>query len=414
MYNIKKNIKVMLGVLLLPATLLTTSCVSEIEDGTTDIDNWPTARIDMVIPETFQHPGILHTSSDLDRLRTIAQSGQGIAYECYRKLAASNLSQSNYNMQGPFEELTSDLQNRFGNDFSAAWQNAIMYITTGDASHAEKSVEIIMAYANTVKLIKTDETALSGSGVTPLFTSNVGLKLIYAAELMRYRYPQGMTDANFEKAQALVRKHFVPVYDAFYAEPPYTNGNWGASVTKAYLASAILLDDIEMYKRAIEFYLYAVDNGNIRYYLDIETGQCQESGRDQQHVQLGLEGLAATCEIAWKQGTDLYSVMENKLQKGYEYTAKYNLGYEVPYKVWQDVTVAKKYSNWQVISADRRGEFRPIYEQVYNHYVGRKGLSMPYTKQVVEKARSNPETMGEGYHFDHIAYGTFLFNESDL
>ena len=46
------------------------------------------------------------------------------------------------------------------------------------------------------------------------------------------------------------------------------------------MAMAIVLDDMEMYKKAIDIYLYGYENGSIRYYIDGETGQCQESGRD--------------------------------------------------------------------------------------------------------------------------------------
>jgi len=46
---------------------------------------------------------------------------------------------------------------------------------------------------------------------------------------------------------------------------------------------------------------------------------------------MGLEYLANSCEIAWKQGFDLYSAYDNGLATGFEYTAKYNLGMDMPY-----------------------------------------------------------------------------------
>ena len=39
---------------------------------------------------------------------------------------------------------------------------------------------------------------------------------------------------------------------------------------------AIVLDDMEMYKKAIDIYLYGYENGSIRYYIDGETGQCRK------------------------------------------------------------------------------------------------------------------------------------------
>ena len=67
--------------------------------------------------------------------------------------------------------------------------------------------------------------------------------------------------------------------------------------------------------------------------------------------------------------------------KGYEYTAKYNLGYDVPFEPFTDVTGVR----WNNISDDDRGKFRPVFEIAYNHYVTRKGLEMPYTQQVISR-----------------------------
>lgn len=41
---------------------------------------------------------------------------------------------------------------------------------------------------------------------------------------------------------------------------------------------------------------------------------------------LGIGALATVCEIAWQQGDDLYSALDNRLMKGFEYVAKYNWG----------------------------------------------------------------------------------------
>ena len=97
----------------------------------------------------------------------------------------------------------------------------------------------------------------------------------------------------------------------------------------------------------------------------------------------------------------MYSALDNRLLKGYEYTARYNLGYDVPYVVWKDIT--GKYSDWQSISSHSRGSFKPVYEIVYNHYVLRKHLEMPYTKEVLDKIRP------EGFERDQPAFGSLLF-----
>lgn len=160
--------------------------------------------------------------------------------------------------------------------------------------------------------------------------------------------------------------------------------------------------------------MYGYDNGTIAHYIDGDTGQCQESGRDQQHTVLGLGALSTICEIAWKQGNDLYSAYNNRVLDGYEYTVKYNLGYEVPFEQWTDVT--GKYCNWKEISAETKSKnggvdtergkcWQPIFYMAYNHYVNRKGLSMPYTEELQETY------IEDEYDGGHPSFGPLLFND---
>jgi hypothetical protein len=128
---------------------------------------------------------------------------------------------------------------------------------------------------------------------------------------------------------------------------------------------------------------------------------CQESGRDQGHTQLGIGELATLCECAWNQGDDLYGYADNRLLKGFEYTAKYMLGNAVSYKPYKD-----SYRQQDTISAKSRNERRPIYEMVWNHYTNRRGIAAPYTKLLAEAIRP------EGYHRDHPGFGTLLFTRT--
>ncbi|MDE7118848.1 MAG: alginate lyase family protein, partial [Bacteroidaceae bacterium] len=181
--------------------------------------------------------------------------------------------------------------------------------------------------------------------------------------------------------EAMVRRAILPTLDQFEADSPYANGNWGAIVNRQRMACAIFLEDSVLYKASVDYFLHANDNGSLPKYIG-ETGQCQETGRDQNHVQLGLEALAQTCEMAWEQGDDLWGVLDNRLMKGFEYTAKYNLGYEVPFTIWTDCTGL--YNDWTEPGQMGRGNLWDIYELPYNHYVKRKGLSMPYTERIVK------------------------------
>ena len=116
----------------------------------------------------------------------------------------------------------------------------------------------------------------------------------------------------------------------------------------------------------IDYYLHGEGRGAITHYV-FPTGQCQESTRDQNHTQLGLGMLARACQVARTQGVDLFGAADDRLAVGFEYTAKYNLGEDMPSE--------------GKVSAIGRGRFQPIYEVVYQHYALEKGREMPYTKR---------------------------------
>ena len=347
----------------------------------------------------FVHPGILHSAADLAHIYSTAQNQAMPEYGSYQLLRDHPLSNAQYKMKGPFVVISRDgaysyTKSSFEADFSAAYLNALMWTATRDSAHARRCLAILEAYADSLTTIPSTNDA-------PLLAGLEGMKIINAMEILRYTYKE-IPAAAMEKINRMIRTIFLPVCEKFYDTPAYTNGNWGPIVTKTYLSAAIYFDSRRMYKKATDFYQNANDNGTIRNYISGVTGQIQESGRDQGHSQLGIGALATICEIAWHQGDDLYSALDNRLLKGFEYVAKYNLGYDdVPFTTWKDVT--GKYSSWITISPMSRGRFIPIYEMVYNHYVRRRKLSMPYTAEVVKKIRP------EGYDRDQPGFGTLLF-----
>ena len=351
--------------------------------------------------QKFVHPGILFSGSDLQRIYQAAKDKSSGGYASFELLRDNPLASADYKMKGPFRVISRD--GEFGNtkslmeaDFSSAYLNSLMWVATRDQKHAEKAITILLGYADSLQRIPATNDA-------PLLVGLEGTKIINALEILKHDFKR-VDLKKLERIARMVTGIFLPVCEQFYASPAYTNGNWGPIVTKFYLSAAIYLDDQKMYDKAVHFYLHANDNGTIANYVDGETGQIQESGRDQGHSQLGIGAMATVCEIAWKQGHDLYAALDNRLLKGFEYTASYNLGNEVPFKKWKDIT--GKYSDWEQISVMGRGRFIPIYQMVYNHYVRRKGLSMPFTQQVIAKMGA------EGYDRDQPGFGGLLYHGS--
>jgi hypothetical protein len=350
--------------------------------------------------QKFIHPGILHTSQKMELMRYMIEQKVEPAYGSWLLLKENDRAKSDYKMQGPFRVISRDgafgyTKGKMESDFSAVYLNSIMWFLTGDKAHAGKSLDILSAYADSLQFIPSTNDA-------PLLAGLEGFKIVYAMEILKHTC--SVPKRKMAKIERMFKDHFLPVLEKFYATPAYTNGNWGPVVTKTYMAAAIYFNDRKKYDFAKDFYLNGNDNGTIRNYIDGETGQTQESGRDQGHPQLALGAFATVCELAWQQGDNLYSALDNRLLKGYEYVAKYNLGYDVPFRRWTDVT--GKYCGWAVISEKSRGNFKPIYEMAYNHFNRSKGFPMPYTLEVLKKIRP------EGFDRDEAgAFGSLLFND---
>jgi len=116
--------------------------------------------------------------------------------------------------------------------------------------------------------------------------------------------------------------------------------------------------------------LHSPVNGSLFKYI-YPSGQCQESMRDQGHVQLGLGEFAGAAKVAFTQDVDLFSIANNRLALGYEYTAQFLLG-KTPHCYGK--------------ISDRAKNLRDDYEYVYRHYTA-MGVDMPYTKQAADSIR---------------------------
>ena len=287
----------------------------------------------------------------------------------------SSAHAQDYKMAGPYEVVARDGEFRASKggserDMKAAWDFA------KEGKHDEAK-RIINAYAEKLQRLDGHDA--------PLCLIQ-GYWLCRAMGLIPNPSPKEM-----EAWGTMLRRAMVPTMNKFEADSPYANGNWGTIVNRFRMACAIAIGDTAMYRAAVDYYLHGYDNGSLPRYIS-ETGQCQETGRDQSHAQLGLEAMADICEMAWEHGDDLWGALDNRLMKGFEYTAKYNLGYDVPFETWTDCTGL--YCDWTEPGAMGRGKLWDIYELPYNHYVKRKGLKMPYTKKLLD-LQAKAEKRGE-------------------
>ncbi|MBP5380486.1 MAG: alginate lyase family protein [Bacteroidaceae bacterium] len=281
-------------------------------------------------------------------------------------------AQDTYQMVGPYEIVARDGQYAYTKGGSE--RDMKMALIFAEARYDKKAKVIIDAYARTLQGFDGHDAPLCCIQAYWLVKAMTILK-----------------DKQSEEWKVMVRRAILPTIDKFEADSPYANGNWGAIINRCRMACAIYLNDSVLYRKSVDYFLYANDNGSLPKYIS-GTGQCQETGRDQAHAQLGLGVMCDICEMAWSQGDDLWGALDNRLMKGIEYSARYNLGYDVPFETWKDCTGL--YCDWTEPGSMGRGRIRDIYHLAYNHYVGRKGLKMPYTRKIKALAQK-AERRGE-------------------
>ncbi len=330
----------------------------------------------------FVHPGISHNRAELDFVKSKVSSGEQPWKQAWDELRASSYASLSWTPK-PVADVERGAYNRpdiggtsFMRDATAAYTHMLLWVFTEREAHAAKAASILGAWSATLESVGNhDARLLIGMG---------GIQFCNAAELLKHTW-SGWSQASQESFRAMLQNVLYPVIEDFY---PTANGNWDASMIQTMMAMGIWLDDEAMFRRAVDYCRNGAGNGAINHYFNA-FGQCQESGRDQNHTQMGLEYLVNSCEIAWKQGVDLYSAYDNRLAKGFEYTAQYNLGADVPFEYYESYRGRYRH---KAISAKGRGRLRPMYEKIVNHYRNRMGMEMPWSVKAVEKTR--PECGG--------------------
>jgi|GEM_PF-6537898 len=351
----------------------------------------------------FVHPGISHKKSDLDRMKYMVAAQIEPYYKSYQNMVADSKSSYNYSVQGKssFTELGRDSKvnySAWNSDIRAAYYNAIRWYITGDNRHADKAVEIFKAWSNLKSVTSGGTEALSGG---------VGYIMIEAAEIIKSTY-SGWSSSDIEKFGAML------VYPGYSntAVPDNIKNN-STFYWSAYQGDSGRHGTIPDYgyNEVMTNYIY-------------ETGQCQESSRDQAHVLFGLGLLSSMAEMAWNQGDDLYSHENNRLLLGLEYSLRYNVSYRASYAdqtdPWQPSSFLQGFDRterWysKSISPDARGDFtksRPNWEMATAHYIGRGFKTESEAKWTLRARDKSIEIDGyetAGWTNDAIGWGGLTF-----
>jgi hypothetical protein len=409
---------------LLTLLIFSTSCqktgqISADQSSVSLVGLNPNRTSSFVAGTVYIHPGLLHTQADFIRMQVQVSAGTQPYLDGWNKLTANSHGLSTYTMQGPIDTVyrgtgTPENYSKLYNDVAAAYQNALRWKVNGDVACANKAVAIMNAWSATLKVISGNADRWLAAGI-------YGYEFANAAEIMRDY--SGWSSTDFNRFKSMMLNIFYPMNHDFLTNHNgacITNywANWDLCSMASIIAIGILCDDSAKVNEAVDYFKTGAGNGSIDHAVPFlyagGLGQGQESGRDQGHQGLDVSLLGAFCQMAYNQGVDLFGYESNKALAVCEYTASYNLGNTVPFTTYNWGSGVNCSPNSQtVISTISRGDVRPSWELIYNHFhnvIG--GLTTTYSGQYATNLR--PEGGGGDYGttsggYDQLGFGTLTY-----
>ncbi len=323
--------------------------------------------VSQAIHRAIVHPGILQTKADLDFMKGKILAGEDPWKSAWDRWMAEPVSLLEFKPQ-PSAHI---VRGAFGagqkggaelmTSAAAVSSHISQWVVTGDEAHARKVIEIFDAWSSALADFSENDAMLIAGWTGGEFTN--------AAEILRATYP-GWSSDSLTRFKRMLLTVYVPLLRMYY---PEANGNWDAAMMFTLLAIGIFCEDRQLMESVYAHYRIGPVNSGITRYV-YPSGQCEETTRDQGHVQLGLGYFARTAIAAWNQGVDLFGEADNRLALGYEYTSRLLLGEDVP--VYGTIV-------------DRNSRFSDVYEGILQHYRYIKRIDMPYTEKAALRAREH-------------------------
>lgn len=350
----------------------------------------------------FRHPGLLVTEDDFTRIRAHIKAGEEPWTGWWNKLCAerfATLDTRPYPLEGVYRADGS--KNNLYVDIWRAWTLTLRWKLSDpqDNRYADKAVEFLDAWANTLKVVGTvppgstahdDHTFILMAGMQGHQWAQIG-------EILR-TYP-GWAPESLKRFQEMLLKVFAPISSWFLSDGRIgSHANWDMASLCGALAIGVFCDQPDLYRLACDCYAgnnrgkpRTFGNGSIVhgvYFMHPgHFGQWEESGRDQGHSTLGMSLGGDLLEMAWNQGDDLYGLYNNRFLAAAEYVARSNLldengkPYPMPFAREHNPTQPHPSLWTEVNQSFQHG--RNAWEPIFNHYVNRMGLAAPNVARMV-------------------------------
>jgi hypothetical protein len=347
----------------------------------------------------FEHPGIFNNKAELDFIKQRIQANAQPWKNAYDKLSSSRYASLSYKASpqttvecgrysSPNNGCTEELDDAY-----AVYAHALLWYFTGNAAHAKKSMEIMDAWAATLK-----HHTLANATLQAGWSISVMMR---GAEIIRHS-DAGWPQDGVDRFSSMLRNVYIP--DLTQTQGGVDGlisifGNWALTIIEGLTAMGVFLDDqalfdkaLGMWRERVPAYIYVAADGPspvnppdakaatqsqlIAYWFGQQTykdGVSEETCRDIVHFEYGLAAAAGVAEIALKQGVDLYREQQARFVATLEFHAPFVTGTAAP--------------SWLCKGKFTRPDAIDTWEIAYNHFHNRLGLELPLTKALIAKIR---------------------------
>lgn len=314
----------------------------------------------------FVHPGIPLTLDDLNYVKArLAVQPWKSGWDA---LQADGHATTNYVMEGPYPIVIRAgaggvylNQNPWKNDMDAVYKLSLRWYYTGDTNYAIKATAIFDSWATTMTNY--------GGAENYLDIGDYAYALFGGPEILRWTYP-GWTTTNTQHA---TNYFYTAIQPALFVPYPLRGANQGMSALKSAMGLAVWCNDTNYWNQC----LFAWHNDGDGLPDTAPMGMVGDTGRDQGHTRGQFGHYAWGAAVAWAQGVDLFSELDNRIAACAEYFSKYNQYNTVPY-----VTFGSIYGLYTTIGTSSRGFDLPYRTIIETAYVARKGMNLPWTARM--------------------------------
>ena len=404
----------------------------------------------------FVHPGGLHTLEYFDRIKDLLAKGDPTITAAVKVLTQAAYAQSTAGTS-PVQTIVrgggkGENYINAARGATIAYQNALVWKITGNKANASHAINVLMQWANTTKGIGGDSNYALAAGL-------YGYQFAQAAELLRDY--EGWAPERFEQFRQWMLQVWYPSAMGFlrgrngtwenvgkwWQAPGHYWSNWGLCNALCVMSIGVLCDDVFIYNQGLSYMKYdqvgtftdprtanpilndgltefmgnlvvTVTNtpANLKASSYGTIGQMQESGRDIGHATMAAGLAIDIAHMAWNQGDDLFSFMDNRLAAGIEFVAAQTQNIEgLPWTNYKYGSGGIYYTDnrcWTMTGPALGNQIRPYWGTVIGHYQGVLGKDMPYSEMAYANLIKNgPDGGGQGSTsggYDHLGYSVLM------